>query len=307
MLNFNGDFNDISVLDYLAIYFIIAIIGNILQHSLRYLFFDRKGKRKQNELIGAFRGSKSISPYINKFDKIKYFNRADKSIIALNIGFFLGFFLPFGSLYLMLWFTENVSKIDLDELLALKIFIYTILLTFLIPTSSLLIMQKRIETSIKKQTILNKATSFADAFTFFAVYILTSFPINLLFLIPILYNWNSIPNKIHFLQMTFMIAITLMVTTPILYIGAYHSFKRKLKTVINKNYGDKYPYLKITTDENKEIQGYILDIFNEKVIKLFYDGSEKIVLWDSVHSVEINNTHNIRQNEEIQRNLYDYI
>ncbi len=307
MFNFNGDFNDISVIDYLVVYIIIAIIGNFLQQSFRNLFSDQKTKRKQNELINAFKNSKSISPYIQKYDKIKYLKRDDYSIVALNVGLFLGFLVSPSLLYSMNWYIENIAKIDLDELLALKMFISTILFTYLLPTSGMLIMQNKIDKSFNGKTILNKAIGFANMFTFFGCYTVLTYPLNVFSLIIILYNWNSIPDKAIFWQIAFAVSIALMFLTPIIYTGSSRSFKRELKSYINDRYGEKYPYIKIVTDENNEIQGHVVDIFDDKVIKLLHENSEKIVLWDSVHSLEINNNLTTYHNEKTQKYLYEYV
>lgn len=305
MLNFYESFNDISIINYFAIYIALAIAINFIQLFLKNLFLNQRIKKKRNEIIEAFRTNKTVIEYIQEYKKIEYITGSLKLFIFQNIGVFVGLFTPFivaGSLYFI--FIDTLY-FNVDEPHVLMIFVYTILITFSISVIGIFLINVLVKKSIINETLLDKHVTFANIYIFLIFYTLFHILVELQFVGIILVNWDKISNLGGIYTSITMVSISLMLISPFLYLISIRFFKGELKHFINTTKKTHFPILKITTKESTQIEGQIIDIFNEKVIILEDQNLEKIVSWDSVSSLEIESGNN--KDDTNQKYLYDYL
>ena len=305
MVNFYESFNDISIINYITIYIALAIAINFIQLFLKNLFLNQRIKKKRNEIIEAFRTNKTVIEYIQEYKKIEYITGSLKLFIFQNIGVFVGFFTPFivaGSLYFI--FIDRLY-FNVDEPHVLMIFVYTILITSCISVIGIFLINVLVKKSIINETLLDKHVTFANIYIFLIFYTMFQILVELLFVNIILVNWDKISNLRETYTSITMVSISLMLISPFLYFISIRFFKAELKHFINKTKKTHFPILKVTTKESTQIEGQIIDIFNEKVIILEDQNIEKIVSWDSVSSLEIESGNN--KDDTNQKYLYDYL
>ena len=304
MLNFDGTSYEIDFTTYVAIYILLTIAVTAIQFFSKTMLLDWHSKKKRTDIIKAFRNNRRIRPHIEEYEKIKWINLDSKGFVYTNIGFLCGFIFPCIMVMIITGVYENIYHIDITDTFALKVMIYTINISFFVPLVCLFYTALSIKKAFNDKILLQKHVTYAITLTAISYYTVTAFLINLLFMVVILYNWKMVTNSTSTTQFLSMSSFLMVAATIFMIVAANKSFKNSIKNFINMEKVSSFPIMKITTKENTVIEGVVLDIFDDKVLILKDKGIEKIITWDSVHIIEIDNR--IREEHENQMHLDNF-
>lgn len=301
-------------LDYIILYIAVAVIIFIIKMIYQDLSKGRQQKIKQNKFINFLRFNKSINYHIERYEKRGFFNRP-WSIFYLYIGMALAFIISFLSLIIIAYL---YGKKMTDAIAIISIFLFTII-PLLIPLILFVFIKKYIDfkedfekpykilksltiifngclnvgnwligkskySKIDDDAFLDRYISYANMLTVVNFYLAFSYPI---ISVSIVGHMSQILDQGTHTQMLFMIASMLFLSTPVGVFIQNQKYKRHLKNVLNSKGQKLFPYLHVRTKENIQIDGTIMDIFDDKFLILEDNGVKKVILWDSVCTLEI--------------------
>lgn len=305
---------DPSKINYILMYIAVAVIIYIIKMFLDGISKDRRQKIKQNKFMNFLRYSKPINHHIKQYEKVGFFDR-HWVLFYLYIGIALAFVMSFLSLIIIVYL---YGKKMTDAIAIISIFLFTII-PLLVPLVLFVLIKKYIDLKedfekpykiLKSLTIifngclnvgnwligkskhseidddmfLDKSISYANMLTVVNFYLVFSYPI---ISVSIVGNMSQILDQGSHTQMVLMVALMLFLSTPVVVIIQNQKYKNHLKNVLNSKGQKFFPYLHVRTKENIQINGTIMDIFDDKFLILEDNGVKKVTLWDSVCTLEI--------------------
>ncbi|TGC09442.1 hypothetical protein [Methanolobus halotolerans] len=301
MLNFDGNFHEIDLTTYILIYMLLAIAVNLIQFLSKTMLLDWQSKKKRSDLIKAFRINKRIKPHIDEYEKIKWFNIDFKGYVYSNIGLLCGFIVPSCIVILVLYLYETTYQIELSDILALNLMTYTIIISFLVSLISFILMGHIVKKAFNNSLLLKKHVTYASILRAITYYTLGICLLNFSFMLFLLYNWRTMIYSSSFTQLLVIIAFSMVAGVIFLSFIAKKSYEKTVKNFINVDKVSTFPFMNIFTNENTQICGTVLDIFDDKILTLKDGYMERIISWNSVHIIEIDNK--IREEHEDQTHL----
>ena len=267
--------NTIDVLDTNAFYYILASIIILIfnQYFLAEWLKKKQSKKRIGMWMDFLRSNKSIDKSLTEFEKI---GSQNKHIILPNImGAVVAMLVVFIFLIII-----SMKEWDKEYLICINLIPYFFIILLMFYVSYII---KENEKIIPSSHLIYSIIRF---YYFFIIYS------NLLLLL--IFN-NIFINLLNNIDLSILSYSTLLISI-ITLINLKKYFSEQVKIAINNKYLNSFPYLQITTND-KEIRGYIQDIFNEKLIILDDgEGLKSVVEWDSISSLRLIKTQIFQSN-----------
>ena len=317
MLDVFGIQHEIDYLD-VFIYVIVAVTIFIVKLFFKDFFENRGQKRKQTKFINFLKTNKSIDNQIKQYGKIGFFSR-QYAIYFTYMGMALAPVMSFSPLITMLY----LYKGNITDDIVLKLYLLSTTISLLVAFILIVFIKEYINSKdsfknpckilksltaisngyltirnwlpskskssiIDGSILLDLYVSYANIFTLVNFYIIFTYTIIISqFYHTLILNSNRILNLGAPYAVIFIFNLVLLTTIPIGAITQNQDYKNSLKNILNSKGSRSFPHLHVRTKENIQIDGIIMDIFDNKFLILENNGVKKITLWDSVSTLEI--------------------